>query len=31
MGFNNGTANIEPHTHSIGFGAEKRLKHALGD
>jgi hypothetical protein len=31
VGFDNGAANIEPHAHSIGFCAEKGLKHAFRD
>jgi hypothetical protein len=29
VGFNNGAANIKAHAHSVGFCAEKGLKHAL--
>jgi hypothetical protein len=29
VGFDDGAANIESHAHSIGFCAEKGLKHTL--
>jgi hypothetical protein len=29
MRFYDGAADIEPHTHTIGFGAEKRLINVL--
>jgi hypothetical protein len=31
MGFDHGAANIQAHAHTIVFGAEKGLKHALND
>ena len=29
VGFYDGAADIKPHTHAIGFGAEKWLKYVL--
>ena len=31
VGFNDRAANIQAHSHAISLGAEKGLKHPLGD